>query len=176
MAAWKDGMSTNEARFNDAYAVLVSECKVIEDYVRREGIRTVLEFGPGRSTLMFAAAGCEVWTAECNECWFNHYRQLFADESAIQIVRFENVPLIQIPELEGKRFDLAFVDSPAGHEFPPGMSSRLNSCEFAALYTDRLLLHDAERAGEQATIAKVQNAGWRIDSTWERARCVLLRR
>ena len=169
-------MPANEARFNDAYAVLVSECKVIEDYVRREGIRSVLEFGPGRSTLMFAAAGCEVWTAECNEDWLDHYRQLFADEPAIHIVPFENIPSIRIPELEGKRFDLAFIDSPTGHEFPPGMSSRLNSCGFAGQHADRLLLHDAERAGEQATIAKMQDAGWRIDSTWEGARCVLLRR
>jgi len=169
-------MPANEARFNDAYAVLVSECKVIEDYVRREGIRSVLEFGPGRSTLMFAAAGCEVWTAECNEDWLDHYRQLFADEPAIHIVPFENIPSIRIPELEGKRFDLAFIDSPTGHEFPPRMSSRLNSCGFAGQHADRLLLHNAERSGEQATIAKMQDAGWRIDSTWEGARCVLLRR
>lgn len=169
-------MPAHEARFNDAYAVLVSECKVIEDYVRREGIRSVLEFGPGRSTLMFAAAGCEVWTAECNGYWLQHYQQLFADEPAVHIVPFENVPSISISELERQRFDLAFVDAPTGHEFPPGMSARLNSCQFAAQCSDRILLHDAERPGEQETIRRMQDAGWEIADIWKDARCVLLRR
>ncbi len=169
-------MQPNDARFNDAYAVLASECKVIEDFVRREGIRSVLEFGPGRSTLMFVAAGCEVWTAECNAYWLQYYQQLFAGEPAIHMIPFENVPIVSIPEMEGRRFELAFVDSPAGHEFPPGMSPRLNACEFAAQHANQLLLHDAERPGELATIRRMQEAGWKIDGIWQGARCALLRR
>lgn len=169
-------MPPNDARFNDAYAVLESECRVIEDFVRREGIQSILEFGPGRSTLMFVAAGCEVWTAECNAYWLTHYQQLFANEPVIHVIPYENVPSVSIPELEGRRFELAFIDSPAGHESPPGMSSRLNACEFGAQHTDRLLLHDAERPGEQATIHRMQETGWKIDGTWDGARCTLLRR
>uniref|UniRef100_A0A7C4LLN1 Class I SAM-dependent methyltransferase n=1 Tax=Schlesneria paludicola TaxID=360056 RepID=A0A7C4LLN1_9PLAN len=163
------------AHFDNSYAVLESECLVIEGFIRKADIRSVLEFGPGRSTLMFAAAGCEVWSAEYNDWWFEHYRRLFAEMPAIHLIRFQNAPLIEIPELDGRRFDLAFIDSPAGHEFPPGMSPRQNTCEVAAKYVDRILLHDIQRPGEQATIRKMQEAGWDIECTWESARCALLR-
>jgi hypothetical protein len=145
----------------DDYAVLLSEAK-------RVNAMRVLEFGPGNSTLAWIEADCdEIISLEHNPKWMAVARdKLSGMHPNLRLLSYKNAPKINLPELNGKTFDLAFVDSPVGVDLKSGTSfpgqencSRLNTLLFALSRTPVVLLHDAKRPGEQATLDRIRNCG-----------------
>lgn len=139
----------------DDYGAIVSEC-------RRIGAETAIEFGPGSTTLALFEGGCRsVISYEYDPMWIDkslaRIGPVKPENVEWEIRKFENVPVI---ELDCPRVDIAVVDSPIGvesrrHVSHPGQKglSRYNTLKFALTKSDCVLIHDAERKAEQATIA-----------------------
>ena len=134
--------------------------------VRRVGARSALEFGPGASTLALIEGGCEsILSFEHDARWLASAREQLAAFPHVRVERYEN-----LPELRplGAEFDLAFVDSPNGEEKRrirhPGQAdcARFNTVLAALQAAPLVLLHDARRPGEQATLRRVEAAGCRV--------------
>ena len=134
-----------------------------------QGVQSVLEFGPGSSTWAFIEAGVpEVVSCESDPAWIKSAQTQFGDRAEIVWFDREMMPL-KIPALNGRRFDLAFVDAPLGVQSGesveiPGYEglSRVNSVVFALDHARRVFLHDAKRKGEQRTLHFVQRMGYRV--------------
>jgi len=135
--------------------------------VKDHHIKTLLEFGPGKSTEIWLAAGVKfITTCEHDPRWRDRARAMFAGQLSINVRGYENTPEIVIPELEGKTFDAIFVDSPAGYdggrmEHPDQEGcARLNTLRFAVRHTRGVvLLHDARRPGEQKSLFRIASEG-----------------
>lgn len=145
----------------DDYAALLGE-------VKRTNAKHILEFGPGNSTLAWIEAGCDsIVSLEHNPRWLAAAKdKLLGKCLNVQLLPYKNTPEIILPELNGKTFDLAFVDSPVGVDLKsatrfPGQEncSRLNTLLFAVAHSPIVLLHDAKRPGEQATLERIKDCG-----------------
>lgn len=147
---------------------------------KRLGAEHVLEFGPGFSTYAFLEAGCQVVTLEHSPYWHGKAQHRFKDDERVKIVPYMNLRVIYAPKVEGMRFDLAFVDSPQGvskpghvvHRGQEGLS-RYNTMRFALEAAPVVLLHDANRRGERATLKKLVGAGYRVELIGKRIARVL---
>ena len=152
----------DRATFN-GFSISRDEYDALVKFVRKHRIRRVLEIGPGASTWALLETGCDVVSLEYQMRWFEHFRQVFAPHPQVQVIHYDNQPEICVPELNGQRFDLGFVDSPEGQlgrhckRF-----ARLNACEFVAGRTSQWMLHDAQRQGERDTLAVFEEKGWTI--------------
>jgi hypothetical protein len=143
----------------DDYAVLLTEAK-------RINAMRVLEFGPGNSTLAWIEAGCdEIVSLEHNAKWMGIAKDKLGSHSNVCLMSYQNAPEIEVSGLGGT-FDLAFVDSPPGVDLKSGTRfpgqencSRLNTLLFALSRAPVVLLHDARRPGEQATLDRIRNCG-----------------
>lgn len=145
----------------DDYGTLIAEAK-------RANAKTVLEFGPGNSTLAWVEAGCtDITTLEHQAKWFMIAKANLAKYKNVKLLPYNNTPVIEIPALNGKKFDLIFVDSPVGMEASPKFAprfpgqencSRLNTLLFALDRAPVILLHDAKREGEQNTLKRLNGA------------------
>jgi hypothetical protein len=161
---FEEANSKEGPRFN-AFSITRQDYQSLLSFLKEHKIETVLEFGPGASTWCFAEAGCEVDSFEHKEKWHRQFTAAFQHNPKIRIHEYQNDDPIEIPELEGKQFDLAFVDSPNGVSGNnPEACSRLNTCEAAARYVQRVILHDAQRGGEQNTLSLFAERGWMIES------------
>ena len=159
------------------YSPTERELEVVSQIVRANGVRTVLEFGPGRSTEYFLRAGCEVWSCEYQARWLAHWRSAFGSQPRLRLGAFENKAEVRIVDLPSRRFDLAFIDAPTRRDRPEGVPySRLNTALAAARHCDLLLLHDADRDGERATVEYLCASGWRRAPLESAPRLALLRR
>jgi tRNA A58 N-methylase Trm61 len=137
------------------------------------GMKRIMEFGPGASTLAMIEAGVEhIVSAECDPKWeaaASERLREYIDAKRVEIVRFTNtVPVTFSPEVEGP-FDLVFVDSPVGIEARSAVRhigqtncSRLNTMMAAIELAPVVLLHDAKRRGEQATLERVAALGHKV--------------
>lgn len=142
------------------YAILIGEAK-------RTNAKRILEFGPGNSTLAWIEAGCDsIVSLEHNARWMETAKTKLGQYLNVQLKFYKNTPEITLPELNGKTFDLAFVDSPPGVDLKSGTRfsgqencSRLNTLLFAVAHSPIVLLHDAKRPGEQATLERVRDCG-----------------
>lgn len=157
-----DLFRTEQAVFTfDDYAALMGAAR---------GMRNILEFGPGASTLALIEAGVErIVSAECNPKWEAAANERLKDYVAagrVEIVRFTNTaPVAFCPSVVGP-FDLVFVDSPVGIEARSAVRhrgeencSRLNTMMAALDLAPIVLLHDARRPGEQATLERIAARG-----------------
>jgi hypothetical protein len=160
-----DLFRTEQAVFTfDDYAALMGAVR---------GMKRVLEFGPGASTLAMIEAGVEhIVSAECNPRWEAAAKERlkdYVDAGRVEIVQFTNtVPVTFRPNVEGP-FDLVFVDSPVGIEARSAVRhrgqencSRLNTMMAALDLAPVVLLHDAKRPGEQKTLDRVAALGHRV--------------
>lgn len=133
------------------------------------GAERVLEFGPGGSTFAFIEAGArEIVTCEHDGRWLGKARKRFAAYPQVKVLAYSNAPDVSIEGLADRRFDFAFVDSPAGnHERieQPGQEglSRLNTMLYALAHAPVALLHDTRRDGEVASLRWLQSNGYNVD-------------
>lgn len=124
------------------------------------GARCVLEFGPGHSTQAFIDAGVpEVVSLEYDKKWYNKALGKYLMYPQVKIRRYWNEPVIT--DVPRGPYDLAFVDSPVGHDRGrvehPGQEgcARLNTLTFALQHSRVVLLHDAGRKGEQRSLERI---------------------
>ncbi|WP_196258575.1 hypothetical protein [Pelagibacterium limicola] len=145
----------------DCYATLLAHA---------QGAASVLEFGPGGSTFAFIEAGVKrIVTCEHDAGWLDKARSRFAEHSAVSVHLYQNAPNVTVEGLSARaKFDLAFVDSPPGnrfrveHEGQEGLS-RFNTLAFAIRRAPVVLLHDAGRDGEQASLARLAAMGHGVE-------------
>jgi len=116
-----------------AYAIKTPDWLAIQVVLKRESIRSVLEFGAGVSTKLFAEEGLEVVSFETRQKWVDDVQ---AECPAATLVKWNNVdfPTIWLK----RRFDLAFVD---------GQSPRDGQALVAKLLSNRVIFHDGYHAG-----------------------------
>ena len=108
--------------------------KVIDEY----GVKSVIEFGAGLSTVLFNDLGLKVVTFENDERWIDSVKKLNPNVD----IRIWDRQDYDIKE----HFDMAFVDGPAA--WGPMLFGRRNSIKAASEVADIVLVHDATRPGE----------------------------
>lgn len=141
------------------WSLLREDYVFLARYCRRMGIRQVVEFGPGDSTLALLDAGCEVLSFEHDAGWLQTAVERFDGESRVNL---RLCPEGTVPEAGGLAFEpeLVFVDGPP---FREGQEmSRLQPCEWALERCGAFILHDAKREGEMATLAEMERRGMRV--------------
>lgn len=97
--------------FNDYRCVL--------ETTRRLQPKTVLEFGPGSSTLALIEGGAHrIDSCEDNPDWAKVYVERLAGRFpwAVNIVPYTWVDPLSIPTIDDRRYDLAMIDGPFGTE------------------------------------------------------------
>ena len=107
----------------------------IESIIRKYKVKTVLEFGPGLSTLLFGKAGMKVKTLEDKEEWVSE--KDFGPKCDVVIWDGKRFPG------EFSQYDLALVDGPKGGE------SRAQSTLYASAMSNLVLIHDCRRKYEK---------------------------
>lgn len=148
----------------DDYGSLMEE-------VGRCGARSVLEFGPGASTLALVEAGCErIVTCEYQDRWLLRAVEMLKPFPQVSVHRYRNAAEVTVDGLPERQFDLAFVDSPLGiearmHADIGGQEgcSRLNTLLFALGRAPIVLFHDAKREGELRSLERVIALGHTVD-------------
>lgn len=108
-----------------------------ETVEKNEGkINTVLEFGPGLSTLLMDRLGLNIVSYETEDKWFEEVRK---KNPKLDIRKWNG----NIMQDQLGHFDLAIVDG------PPGGKSRRVSTRIASEHADFVLIHDAGREWER---------------------------
>ena len=153
-------------RFGD-YGILLNEAT---------GKKRILEFGPGCSTWALIESGCpEIVTCEYDPRFLESAKEKFKDYPQVKVIPFLDTAPEAQADLQGE-FDLAFVDSPKGYRNIPGKTppggrirhkgqedcSRLNTCLLALKHSPIVLLHDAYRPCERATLGRLSALGHEI--------------
>ncbi len=139
----------------------------ISEEIKRVKAETVLEFGPGDSTQAMLDMGIKrIVTCENINKWFLVAKKRFKNEKRVTILRFYDEMPCRVDGLgENERFDLGFVDAPKGfnpaRKIHEGFSdcSRLNTLLYALQRCKVVLLHDATRPLERATLFRVWATG-----------------
>lgn len=138
----------------------------IKQEIKRTGAKTVLEFGPGASTKAFLDAGVEkIVTCEYIDKWLEVAREQFKDEKRVTVLKFHDEIPVVVEGLGDETFDIGFVDAPKG--FNPARKihegfadcSRLNTLLHALDRCKVVLLHDAMRPLERASLFRVWATG-----------------
>jgi hypothetical protein len=143
----------------------------LREWIQKHEIKTVLEFGPGMSTVLFGRLGLKVHSVELDPaylaqaprvpgCWLHSW-------SGNNI---EALSELGLPPL----FDLGFVDGPNGYSAP---LARLLSALYCAERCRVLVLHDSNRPDEQLILQVLQRRGWKVagERTTERGMVCLTR-
>jgi len=111
----------------------------IKDLIRKEKIKTILEFGTGLSTLLFQTMVEKVDSFETNQTWINNI-SLMADPEIVTHYRWDGVKA----DIPRPKYDLTFMDGPAGGE------KREWSTKYCAEHSSRfVIVHDAGRVPER---------------------------
>lgn len=140
-------------------SILPEEYAFIQQFCRTKGIRHVIEYGPGVSTLAFLSAGCDVVSIEENRKCFETMQRTLTGAKCALVFGFPP-EIMNHPAILNCSFDLAFVDGPAAK----GALPRLKSVQSAMSRSPVVMLHDAHRPGERATIAEVtKSGGWTVE-------------
>ena len=112
----------------------------------KEKVKRVLEFGAGLSTILMKGMGIDVVSFETRQKDIDRLKKINPTlEVRLWDGTFEKAPISTsmsndtIPE----KFDLALVDGPGGGE------NREASFRIAAMYADKILVHDGGRAPEK---------------------------
>jgi len=110
----------------------------MQETIKKNNVKTVLEFGTGLSTLLMTDLGLQVITFETMAGWIERIQKL---NSKADIRKWDGVTLPDSGPIPIK-FDMAFVDGPAGGK------SRENSTQLASQLADIIIVHDAGRENE----------------------------
>jgi hypothetical protein len=141
-------------------AITQSDYLYLVEFAKQNDSKNILEFGPGVSTYAFLENNCDVYTFEHHPKWFNSNRREFESFDNVHVLKYEaRNEILSLPQIEGKSFDLAFVDAPPGRRD----MSRFNVCSAVTKYTDVFILHDCARAGERATLNVFERKGWKTE-------------
>ncbi len=124
----------------------------------QQGLRRVVEFGPGASTSALLAAGSRVTTCETSARAYCMHAAHFQKHQNLTICLTHHEP--QLSGLSALA-DWCFVDGPVGSLLVEGKSRWHQLC-WSAARCNFILLHDSKRTGEQCSIAALKAAGWKV--------------
>jgi len=140
-------------------SILPEEYQFLQEFCAANGIKRVLEFGPGVSTIAFLNAGCEVVSIEENPTHFQNAKRTLVSPKCTLLLGAPPA-ISHHPAIAARQFDLAFVDGPEAK----GPLPRLHSIQASMQSAPIIMLHDANRAGEKATIAEImKGGGWKLE-------------
>lgn len=124
----------------------------IVNFVNKNDISSVLEFGPGSSTWAFNEKDkVNITSYEYNLKWCSFYKKMFEE--------YKNINIKPLNSFSIEKFDLSFVDSPKGR----GRFSRLETCILSTFCSNLIILHDAIRPGEKETSETMKSLGWKYE-------------
>lgn len=166
--AWMD--IPDSARPKGAPTLHDMDVKYFKFEIQNLGAKSILEFGPGDSTEVFASLGLQVTTVEHIEKWYKVALERFKDRPNVRVLKGEDeMPFIVHGMGDYEKFDLAFVDAPAGY-FPRRKihkgyedCSRINTCLFALQRAPVVLLHDCNRGLERGTLGRLTSMGYKTE-------------
>jgi hypothetical protein len=134
------------------------------------GAKSILEFGPGASTELFAKLGLQVTTVEHIQKWYEVALERFKDCPNVRVLKGEDeMPFTVTGMGSYEKFDLAFVDAPQGYRplrrVHKGYEdcSRFNTTLFALQHAPVVLLHDTARPLERGTLNRLNRMGYKIE-------------
>lgn len=140
-------------------SIVPEEYDFLLKFCKEHGIKKVLEFGPGASTLAFMNAGCSVVSIEENSRWFQEMQRTLLLPGCL-LLQGGPPGIMSHPAVAAASFDMAFVDGPAAR----GPLPRMNTLQAAMSKAPWVMLHDANRPGEMASIAQVMRSGeWKLE-------------
>ena len=111
------------------------------DIFKTYNVKTILEFGVGLSSLLFATKVDKVMSFETMPGWINKIKEM-ADENKNEILHWDGKH-VNPDVLKKHDFDFAFVDGPAGGQ------AREHSTRIASEQADLIVVHDAGRVWER---------------------------
>lgn len=126
-----------------------SDYGAVLDIVVRLRPSSVLEFGPGASTLALVEGGADsIVTLEDDLSWFERRVAEFAAFPQVSVFLYRHADLPDIPWLAGMRFDFGFVDGPVATE------ARGAEIAFALARCRAVACHDAGRDGVRQALER----------------------
>lgn len=148
------------------WAIAEKDWNFIRDTIRGRGIKTVLEFGTGLSTLLISELA-EVDTFETDISWSQMIKAKVPHSRKVKFYTWNGQ---DPPSTSWKRrkYDLAFVDGPTGKA--SGGKGREMSMKIAAKFADRIIVHDAGREDEAELQERILSNKFNFisesDETW----------
>lgn len=122
------------------YSIRDKDWKFLRAFVQKNNLKNILEFGAGKSTLMFDNLGCNVISYDTLPFYAKTVQAL--SSKRVQVRHWDN------KQIKG-RFDLLFIDGPAGGE------NREQSYKIGSKANARYIAcHDANRKWESKWIDK----------------------
>lgn len=114
----------------------------IQDVIKTYGVKKVLEFGAGLSSLLMATKVEDVVTFETHEGWIRKIKEMSTGNN--HVFKWDGKKIdINLGEFKDTKFDLAFVDGPAGGQ------NREFSTMYGSNLADLVIIHDAGRVWER---------------------------
>lgn len=115
----------------------------MKEVIDENKVKNILEFGAGLSSLLFGTVAEKIITFEDQQGWIKKINDM-ADETKNHFFHWDGKELaIDDFKEEGLKFDMAFVDGPAGS------MNREWSTKYASELADIVIVHDAGRQGEK---------------------------
>jgi hypothetical protein len=131
------------------------------EFIIKNNIRDIIEFGPGTSTFAFLEADCNILALETSHKWKKYYDEKFARFKNVKVIMFNKDRDIRLPKEVPSSFDMAFIDGPPARREVKG-PARLQPCRFCENITNVIMFHDGEREGERKTLKLMENKGWNV--------------
>ena len=153
-------MPQMSSAYLNGWTILEDDYLFLVQFCREHGIRQVLEFGPGDSTAAFLDAGCRVLSFESDPAHMEISKDRFAGEKDVELKYGEEAA---VPDRKVLPWipDLIFIDGPP---LRPGQEySHREICEWALAFAVPVLLHDAHRKEETATLQLLAAAGCHVE-------------
>ena len=136
----------------NGYSIIQQDWIFMKDIIRRNKVKSVLEFGTGLSSLLLSDVVDKVVSYEDEDYWLKGMRKKIKE---VADSGHENVKKIDLRKWNGQtmpdpleKFPLVFVDAPRGRA--TGGLGRRDSIRIAEQVADRIIVHDAGRKDELA--------------------------
>jgi len=115
------------------------------NFIKKNKIKSVLEFGSGKSTQEILACDCDVITLETNTIWAETMRSELAKyKDRLTVIDYK------YPDMPEFSAEFCFIDGPIGSL----SNGRAASIKYAATKFNLVAIHDAQRPAESLNIKK----------------------
>lgn len=152
--------------------ILQKDWRFIKDMMTTYGVKKVLEFGAGLSSLLMSESA-EVVSYDTDEAWAKEIQGKAGEKNQLKIEMWDGVDKTPIPNGDGK-FDMVFIDGPKNRQ--AGGPGRAAAFEAAAMTGTKLILtHDSGRRDELEWAKRYLSKDYTIKATNgpHQRRCVL---
>ncbi len=124
----------------------------------KRGMRRVVEFGPGASTRVLLAAGCDVTSCETDKRAFCMHAVDFGNQKNLTLRFTKHEPLLSGLDVPA---DWCFVDGPMGSLLVDG-KARWHQLVWSATRCPFIILHDTKREGEKRSMSALGADHWDV--------------